>query len=93
MYRSRYLEFYSCLGKFREPPVEGVFKNSDSGGANGSLPFFVCGNSDAHRKKQRKHISDFLEIAYRSKKRNELVDQLKIILFVKQLKQEKLRFA
>jgi hypothetical protein len=51
MYRSQYLESYSFLGKFREPPVEGrprhaamatLFKNSDGGGANGSLPFFVC---------------------------------------------------
>jgi hypothetical protein len=41
MHESRHFEFYSCLGKFRRPPVEGVLKNSDSGGANVSLFFLV----------------------------------------------------
>jgi hypothetical protein len=52
MYESQYLKFYSCLGKFRRPPVEAVLKNSDSGGANGSLPFFVCGDSCIRKTKQ-----------------------------------------
>jgi hypothetical protein len=43
MIKSQYLKFYNHFGKFREPPVEGVWgKNSENGeGANGSLPFFV----------------------------------------------------
>jgi hypothetical protein len=46
MVKSRYFKFYNYFGKFREPPVEGLWgKNFENGeGANESLPFFVGGN-------------------------------------------------
>jgi hypothetical protein len=43
MFGNQHSVFYNCLGKFREPPVEGLFYKSDGGGANESLPFFVWG--------------------------------------------------
>jgi hypothetical protein len=46
MTKSQCLGFCNCVGKFREPPVEGVLVgNFEKGeGVNGSLPFFDCSN-------------------------------------------------
>jgi len=44
MFRNQYLLFYNDFRKFREPPTEGLLKNSE--GANENLPFFVGCNKE-----------------------------------------------
>jgi hypothetical protein len=56
MTKSQCFGFCNCVGKFKEPPMAGLlvgnFEKGD--GVNGSLPFFVEGNSHKNYSKKMK---------------------------------------